>query len=398
MALIQKLRRAPLAVIFISIFLDVFTYGIIVPLLPFFVIRYGGGAVLAGMLSSLYALMQLFSGPILGPLSDRFGRRPVLLGCLAGTALAYALLGFGGSLGFLFLAIMLDGLTGGNLTTAQAYVADITPPEERARGIGLVGAAMGLGMMTGPALGGLLSAIDLKLPALVACGVAVANIAFGLVFLQESLPVAQRAPALNLRSLHLAAQLRLAWSIPGLRRLMATIFTLNLAFAGLQSNFPLFSRARFGWDSMQNGLLFAFVGVCAVITQGYLVGKFTPRWGEGRLIVGGLLLMSFPLAGIALVRQGWLLIPLVGLAALGSSLSIPSLTSLISRRVDHSQQGRVMGGMQSLLSLTAILAPALAGVAFEGIAISAPYWLGSFFGFLALGIALSARSTRLESV
>ncbi|MCI0518751.1 MAG: MFS transporter, partial [Chloroflexi bacterium] len=326
-------------IIFLTIFLDVFTYGMVAPLLPFYVQRHGGGAALAGIVASLYALMQLFSGPVLGPLSDRLGRRPVLLGCLLGTAAAYAMLGLGDALAFVFLAVALDGLTGGNLTTAQAYVADLTSESERARGIGMVGAAMGLGLMTGPALGGALSVYGLHWPALAGCAVALTNIAISWIFLKESLPRERRAASLHWPALNLVSQLRQAFAYPALRRFLATLFTLNLAFAGLQTNFPLFSQARFDWTPRQNGWFFAFVGVCAVITQGYLVGRLTPRWGERRLSLAGLALMTAMLAGVALAQDAWLLFPLVGLAALGSSLSIPSLTSLVSRGVEASRQG-----------------------------------------------------------
>lgn len=379
--------RAPrLSIIFLSIYLDVFTYGMVAPLLPFFVLRYGGGAVLAGLLSSGYAAMQLISGPVLGPLSDRFGRRPVLVGCLVGTLAAYALLGWGEALIFVFMAVLLDGLTGGNLTTAQAYVADITSGAERARGIGLVGAAMGLGMMTGPALGGLLAAANLRWPALAGCGVALINILIGVFLLPESLPPERRTPRLNLRGLHIGAQLTEAFHQPGLPVLLLTLFGLNLSFAGLQSNFPLYSQARFGWGELQIGLFFAFVGVCAVITQGVLVGKLAPRLGERRLVWGGLALLAVMLGGVALATRAWQLYPLVGLAALGSGLSIPALSSLISQAAPPSAQGRTMGGMQSLLSLAAIIGPAVAGLAFEGLSPAAPYWLGSLFALLALGV------------
>lgn len=382
-----KKAPTPLTLIFITIYLDVFTYGMVAPLLPFYVLKYHGGAALAGLLGSLYAVMQLFSGPVLGPLSDRFGRRPVLLGCLVGTAAAYAILGLENALGFVFLAILLDGLTGGNLTTAQAYVADITPESDRARGLGLVGAAMGLGLMTGPALGGLLSAVDLHLPALVGCGIALLNIGLGLALLPESLPPDRRIPRLHLPTLNLLAQLRYIFQSPTLRPLMATLFALNLAFAGLQSNFPIFSQARFGWDARANGLFFAFVGICGVITQGYLVGKFTPRMGERWLIRVGIGIMALMLVGVALAGMPWLLFPLVGLAAFGTGISIPSLSSLVSRAVEPKEQGLALAGMQSLLSLAAIFGPALAGVAFELANPAAPYLLGSLVGLGALWIS-----------
>ncbi len=165
-------QRAPLAFIFLTVFIDMLGYGIVLPLLPFFVQRQGAGAALTGLLGALYAAMQLIGGPALGALSDRYGRRPVLLSCLFGTAMAYVLLGLANSLALILLAIAIDGITGGNLSTAYAYIADITTPVNRARGMGLVGAAFGLGLMIGPAMGGLLSAHGLSTPAFFACTLA----------------------------------------------------------------------------------------------------------------------------------------------------------------------------------------------------------------------------------
>ncbi len=384
------MTTSPLLFIFITVFVDLLGYGMIVPLLPFYVQEQSAGAAVAGALGSVYALMQLISGPVLGALSDRYGRRPVLLICLLGTAFAYLLLGLANSLTVIFLAIMLDGITGGNITTAYAYIADITTPEDRARGIGLVGAAFGLGLMAGPALGGLLSAYGLGVPAFTACAIALSNVLFGLFVLPESLPPDKRSAAPARHVLNGVAQLSGLFQIRPVRQLLITIFTLNLAFSGLQTNFPLYSQARFGWDAMRNGVFFAYVGVCAVFIQGVLFGWLQPRLGERRLSVGGLALMMLGLAGIALASQDWMLYPIVGLVALGSGVSIPSLTALVSGRISASEQGRLMGGTQALLSLTMIIGPTLAGVAFERLAVTAPYWLGSLFAAVALGLAYAA--------
>jgi MFS family permease len=366
----------------------------VIPLLPFYVTRQSGGAAVAGALGSLYALMQLLSGPVLGALSDAYGRRPVLLVCLLGTACAYLLLGLANSLTMIFVAVMVDGITGGNLTTAQAYIADVTAPEERARGLGLVGAAFGLGLMTGPALGGLLSLYGLWAPAFVACAIALSNVLFGLFVLSESLPPERRTAAPTWPRLNSVAQLIGLFRLAPIRVLMVTLFTLNLAFAGLQTNFPLYSHARFGWDAVRNGIFFAYVGVCAVLIQGVLLGRLQPRFGEARLVVSGLALMAIGLAGLAVAPWDWTLYPIVGLVALGTGLSIPSLTSLISRRVAASEQGRVMGGTQALLSLTMILGPTMAGLSFERVGTSAPYWLGGLLAAAALLIAhLALRQT-----
>jgi MFS family permease len=388
------LRRSPLLFIFITVFVDLLGYGMVIPLLPFYVTRQSGGAAVAGALGSLYALMQLLSGPVLGALSDAYGRRPVLLVCLLGTACAYLLLGLANSLTMIFVAVMVDGITGGNLTTAQAYIADVTAPEARTRGLGLVGAAFGLGLMTGPALGGLLSLYGLWAPAFVACAIALSNVLFGLFVLSESLPPERRTAAPTWPRLNSVAQLIGLFRLAPIRVLMVTLFTLNLAFAGLQTNFPLYSHARFGWDAVRNGIFFAYVGVCAVLIQGVLLGRLQPRFGEARLVVSGLALMAIGLAGLAVAPWDWTLYPIVGLVALGTGLSIPSLTSLISRRVAASEQGRVMGGTQALLSLTMILGPTMAGLSFERVGTSAPYWLGGLLAAAALLIAhLALRQT-----
>ena len=383
-------KRYPLFLIFITVFVDLLSYGIIIPLLPFYVQSQDGGAAVVGSLGSLYAVMQLFSGPALGALSDRGGRRPVLLGCLLGTSIAYLILGLAGSLQMIFLAIMLDGITGGNLTTAYAYIADSTSEKERSRGMGLVGAAFGLGIMVGPALGGLLSRYGLAVPAFVASGIALANVIFGWLFLPESLPPERRTTQTAWRTLNSISQLASLFGLGTLRLLLATIFTLNLAFSGLQTNFPLYSQTRFGWNATQNGIFFAYVGVCAVLVQGVLFRLLQPQLGEKRLALGGLALMATGLAGMAAARQAWLMVPLVGMVALGSGLSIPALTGLTSSRVEAGAQGRLMGGMQSLLSLTMILGPSLAGVSFQFIGTAAPYWIGSLLSMAALGLAYAA--------
>ena len=365
-------KRSPALFIFITVFVDLLGYGMIVPLLPFYVQEHQGGAIIAGSLGSLYALMQLVSGPVLGALSDRYGRRPVLLTCLLGTSFAYVLLGSAGSLAWIYAAIMLDGITGGNLTTAYAYIADVTSPEERSRGMGMVGAAFGLGLMAGPALGGLLSVYGLGIPAFTAAAIALGNVIFGLLVLPESLPPERRVQHLRWGVLNPAGQLWELFQISGIRGMLAAMFTLNLAFSGLQTNFPLFSQARFGWDAARNGIFFAYVGVVAVTVQGGLYRWLQPRLKERRLINGGLALMCLGLTGMALAQQDWLLYPLVGIVALGSGVSIPSLTGLVSQRVGAEAQGRLMGGTQALLSVTMILGPLMAGVAFEQISAPGP--------------------------
>ncbi len=379
------MKRIPLSFILITIFVDVLGYSMIIPLLPFFVQKFGAGAAVAGTLASLYAFLQLFSGPVLGSLSDRYGRKPILLLCLFGTAISYALFGFAAALWAIFLAVLLDGLTGNNLTTCYAYIADITTNDERARGMSLAGAAFGLGVMAGPALGGLLSGYGLQVPAFFGAGLAFANTLYGFFLLPESLAPEKRSA--HPISFNAFTQLRGFFSIASIRPILLALFTLNLAFSGLQTNFPLFSNARFGWDARQNGFFFAFVGMLAVLVQGFLYRRIQPKYGERRLAMIGLALMSVGMAGIAFTPLAWSLFPLVALAGLGSSTSIPSLSGLASPRTSESQQGLLMGALQSLHGLTNIIGPIMAGLAFEYIGVSSPYWIGSGLALLALLIS-----------
>lgn len=381
--------RAPLLIVFVCVLVDMLGYGMVVPLLPFLVGDGADRALLVGLLSSLYALMQLLVAPLLGAASDRVGRRPVLIGCLMVSAGAYCLLGAGaglGSLALLFVAMAVGGAGGASIPTAQAYIADSTGADERTRALGLLGAAFGLGLMLGPAAGGLLSVYGLHVPAFVAASLALANGLFGLFALPESLPAERRSPGPTVPG-GPAAQVTAMLGRPTLRPLLLAIFLLNLAFAGLQTNFPLYSSVRFGWGPFENGLFFAFVGVCAAITQGLLIGPIGRRLGEPALVVGGLALMALGLVLTAIVPAAWLLYPLVGLMALGVGLAIPSLTSLVSRQAGEGRQGAVMGGVQALLSLTLILGPALAGLLFDLLGTRAPYLAG---GLLAGGALLAA--------
>ena len=391
-------RRSPLVFLFVTVFVDMIGYGIVVPLLPFYAGPYASGAALVGLLGSLYAAMQFASGPFLGGLSDRHGRRPVLLLCLLGTSLAYLRLGLAQTLVSLLVAVVLAGAVSGTLATAQAYIADSTTKEDRARGLGMIGAAFGLGLIAGPAVGGLLSLHSLSAPALFASVLALTNCAFGYLTVPESHAprLRKKVPLLRLDPI---SQLARILKMRHVRALLAAVLLLNLALAGLVNNFPLFSQARFGWGTTSNAFFFAFVGVCAVVTQGFLIGRLQPRFGESRLLVGGLVVVSLNLLLVALVPSGVLLYPVVGLLALGMGLAIPSLTAIISNRTPAEAQGRLMGGLQAILSLAMILGPATAGLAFDHLGIPAPYLIGGALIILALIVSaadlLPGRRTRV---
>ena len=379
-------RRSPLVFLFVTVFVDMIGYGIVVPLLPFYAGPYASGAALVGLLGSLYAAMQFASGPFLGGLSDRHGRRPVLLLCLLGTSLAYLLLGLAQTLTSLLVAVVLAGAVSGTLATAQAYIADSTTKEDRARGLGMIGAAFGLGLVAGPAVGGLLSLHSLSAPALFASVLALTNCAFGYLTVPESHAprLRKKVPLLRLDPI---SQLARILEMRNVRVLLVAVLLLNLALAGLVNNFPLFSQARFGWGTTSNAFFFAFVGVCAVVTQGFLIGRLQPRFGESSLLLGGLALVSLNLLLVSLVPSGVLLYPIVGILALGMGLAIPSLTALISNRTPAEAQGRLMGGLQAILSLAMILGPATAGLAFDHLGIPAPYLIGGALSVLALVVS-----------
>lgn len=404
-------RRSPLLVIFLTVFIDLLSVGIILPLLPYYVkiIEQADNpfladhrALIVGALAAAFSLMQFLCAPVLGALSDRYGRRPVLLISLLGTtisyimlAMAHRLISFGIEIVLitLFSARILDGITGGNISIAQAYIADTTTPENRARGMGVIGAAFGLGFMIGPALGGLLSTVSLSTPALVAACISFISVIFGFFALPESLPPERRhrMPVVQMNPI---ARLRWVVTNQHLRPLLLGMFLLYVAFAGLQSNFAVFTDVRFGFDALDNAMLFAFIGLIAVIMQGFLIRPLASRFGEERLALSGLMLMAATFGLIAVVPQAWMLYPVIGGLAAGSGMVTPSLTSLLSQRVSPQEQGMTLGGMQALNSLSMIIGPLLAGLVFDLVETDAPYIFGMFLIIGAIAtLGLSFRIT-----
>ncbi len=361
----------------------------VLPLLPLYAAQFGADATAVGLLVGLYAGVQFVCLPAIGALSDRVGRRPVLLACLLGTAAAYGLLALASSLPLMVCALLLDAITGGNLSVAQALAADRTAPEERAGVMGRLGVAFALGLVVGPAVGGALGGMALRLPFAAAFGLALANVLVGLVALRGEHGRQERRPARDGGW----AFVRGWWGDGAVRHLLLALFLLNLAFAGLQSNFPLFSATRFGWDARANGSIFTLVGICAVLAQGVLVGRLQ-RWIGGRAVVRcGFVGLAAGLGWMGLAGAAWALFPAVCLAALGSSLAIPTLTALLSSEAGEERQGAVLGSMAALLSLTQVIGPPLAGFLFDRVGPPAPYLLGSALAGLGLAVFM-ARSAR----
>jgi DHA1 family tetracycline resistance protein-like MFS transporter len=352
--------RSPLLVIFITVFIDLIGFGIVIPVLPFYVegTTFNATPRAVGLLFASYSVMQLIFTPVLGRLSDKYGRRPILFLSLLGTALGFLILGFATTLWMLFAGRIIDGITGGNISTAQAYVADVTTPENRAKGMGMIGAAFGLGFVLGPAIGGILSRWGIHIPFLFAAGLAFSNAILLYFTLPETVTPDHpaRASAATARWTLLARALRQ----PRLTLILSIYFLFVVAFSVMTTSFALFTMYRFGYDAHDTGWLFVFVGLIGAIIQGGLIGRLVRRFGEVTLVIAGALLFAAALFAIPLTnpQTGLLTLLIVGAAfALGNSLSTPSLAGLASKSVGRGEQGGVLGITQSVASLARIVGP-----------------------------------------
>src|SRR5215210_569596 len=274
------MKRSPLLVIFVTVFIDLVGFGIVIPVLPFYVVgtQFDASPRMVGLLFASYSVMQLIFTPVLGRLSDRYGRRPVLFFSLLGTSAGFLILGFATALWMLFAGRIIDGISGGNISTAQAYIADVTTPEERAKGMGLIGAAFGLGFIFGPAIGGILSRWGIGVPFLFAAGLAFANA----VLLYFTLPetVTPDHPARVSAAGGGWSQITASLKQPKLAFVLLIFFLFVVAFSIMTASFALYTMYRFGFDAQHNGYLFGFIGVIGVLIQGVLIGRLVKRWGE----------------------------------------------------------------------------------------------------------------------
>jgi DHA1 family tetracycline resistance protein-like MFS transporter len=361
------MKRSPLVVIFTTVFIDLVGFGIVIPVLPFYAEseRFHASPRTVGFLFASYSIMQLIFSPVLGRLSDKYGRRPILLVSILGTGVGFLILGFANTLFLLFLGRILDGISGGNISTAQAYIADITTKENRAKGMGLIGAAFGLGFMFGPAIAGVLSRWGVQVPFLFAAGLSFANALLLYFTLPETVTPDHpaRVSAAEGRGL---GQLLRSLRNPRLGFVLSIYFLFIVAFSIMTTSFSLYTLFRFGYDAQHTGYLFAYVGVLAVIIQGGLIGTLVKRFGELRLVITGALLFAGSLFAVPFVgpQAGGLLALLIGggLFSIGNSLSAPSLTSLASKSVSPAEQGSVLGVTQSVASLARAVGPTLAAV------------------------------------
>jgi DHA1 family tetracycline resistance protein-like MFS transporter len=355
-------RRATLTFIFLLVAMDILAMGIIIPVLPKLVERFMGGdtagaAEVYGLFGTGWGLMQFFFMPVLGMLSDRFGRRPVILISCLGLGLDYFVMALAPNLAWLFVGRLISGITAASISTAFAYIADVTPPEKRAGAFGIMGAAFGVGFVFGPALGGVLGGVDPRLPFWVAGTLALANAAYGWFVLPESLPKDKRAPFAWKRANPLGS-LKLLRSHPELFGLAAVLFLMNLAHVVLPSVAVLYMGYRYGWGELAVGLVLAGVGVCAMIVQGGLVRKVVPRIGERKALALGLCFgaLGFFIYGLAPV--GWMFLVAVPVMSIWGFAG-PSAQALMTRHVGPSEQGQLQGATASLTSLAGLFGPAL---------------------------------------
>jgi DHA1 family tetracycline resistance protein-like MFS transporter len=343
----------PLVALFLTIFVSLVGFGIIIPLLPFYAETYGASPVQIGLLFAAFSVSQLVASPVLGDLSDRVGRRPILILSLLGTATSFALLALAGSLWMLFLARTVDGLSGGNISTARAYIADVTAEEDRARAYGLIGAAFGLGFILGPALGAVFAHLSYTAPIWVATGLTLAATGLAWVWLPETVHRVRAGGSAWWRIMPEMAARR------PLRRLLTIDFLYWFAFAMYQTTFALFGARRFGFTASQIGYLLSAFGLLGAFVQVGLIGPVVRALGERRVLAAGLALAALGLGLASVMHTVVAFVLALVPAGVGLALCNPSLASLLSRSADSSEQGRVQGVASALESLGRTLGPVL---------------------------------------
>ena len=353
-------RKAALVFIFLVVLLDVLAFGLIIPVLPHLVEEFTGSTARAalwiGVFGTVFAAIQFISAPIQGALSDRYGRRPVILFSCLGLGLDFAIMALAPTLWWLLLARVFSGVFSASFTTANAYVADIIAPDQRAKSYGMIGAAFGVGFTIGPVIGGWLGEFDLRLPFWFAAGLALLNFCYGLFVLPESLPPASRAKRFDWTATRPHAAMVLLARYPAIIGLAAVVFIANLAHYVYPSVFVLFADVRYGWGPWQVGWVLFLVGVCSVIVNVAVVGRAVKAMGERGALMFGLACGVAGFVVYAFAPSGWIFLLGLPVSALWAMAS-PACQALITRQVDADMQGRIQGALMSLVSVAGIIAP-----------------------------------------
>jgi DHA1 family tetracycline resistance protein-like MFS transporter len=356
-------RKPAIVFIFITLVIDILGFGLIIPVLPGLVktLTTGGperGAHEFGLLLASFGLAQFLFSPILGALSDRYGRRPVLLIALFVTIFDYVIMALANSMGWLFVGRILAGMTGASFTVGSAYIADVSPPEKRAQSFGLIGAAFGVGFILGPAAGGLLATVSERAPFWAAAALSLANFLFGLFVFPESLQPKDRR-AIDASSLNPAKGLVILLRFPWVAVMAAAMALTALAQNSLQSTWVLFTTARYHWSPLDNGLSLALIGLCSGLVQGGLTRLIIPRLGERRSVIVGYLVNFLGFLGFVLATKSWMVLVVLVFWCLGG-ISGPALQSMLSKQFQANEQGALQGALTSIQSLTGIVGPLIA--------------------------------------
>lgn len=387
-----------LPVLLLTVVIDLIGFGLILPLLPFYAIHYGASPFTVALLSVVFSIAQFLAAPLMGSLSDRLGRRPVFLGCMLLSVVGYLSLAFADSLTLVFLARIITGIGSSKIGVAQAIIADSTSPETRARGMGLIGGAFGVGMILGPVIGGLLIGPDplrpqYQLPIFAAAAFSGAALLFAFIKIRET-----HAPQPDL---HMRLWNNPFVALPLFGRtvlaLILTGFAVSFVFSQIETLFPLFAAARLDWHAYEVGLAFTFIGCIVLTVQGVLIGPLTRQFGESRLLTYGMISLAIGCAMAHVITDTtWMAISIV-LTASGLATINPSLSSLVSRNVDADRQGTAMGSMQSMGALGRTLGPAWGGWLFDYAGINVPYWIGGLVLLATLAVGWRIIHPRVTS-
>lgn len=384
-------QTSALAVLFAVVFINLVGFGLVVPLLPFYGQSLNAAPWEIAVMFSAYSLGQFFAEPFWGRLSDRIGRKPVILITVAANAVGYVMLAFAPNIWAAVAIRLFTGLGAGNVSTVQGYVADVTPPEKRAGRMGLIGAAFGLGFIVGPGLGGLLVREDLgrlgyQLPIFTAAAIALLAAVGVIVFLRESRakadPAAPRPPFLG--GVHGAMK------SPVVSRVLLVTLIYMAGFSGMESTFGLWTESRYDWGAREVGLSFMAVGVVSVITQGLIAGRLARRFGESRVLACGCLLFGAGLVGQVLSPVAWMVPVMMALGAFGMAMTMPNISALISRSVEPDRQGALLGLNMAASSIARIFGPMIAGAIFTYIGHDWPFLIGAMLTVPAAVMAINA--------